>query len=149
MQKSRWLRGVVLTLIVLGAGYLAFTGIPYSINRNYQGTIYLGNRIVNRVPVSLIGKVYRGIFKSNEFIGTVHIGGAEYFIQTPREFRLSTHGNGQAAYPYIGMDSAVVDNHTEIMASIGLSANFNTIAVSTNAMSKKYGKQAELFASTK
>ena len=136
-------------IITLATGYTAFTSIPYTITKRYQGAIYLGNHVVKKVPVSLIGKVYRGVFRSNEFIGTVHIGGAHYVIQTPRQARTFSHENVKVPYPYLGMDSAVIDNRTEITASIGLSAHFDTIAASTSAISKEYGKRAELFASTK
>lgn len=143
MNKNHfWPSGLMIVVIVMLA-YIMFTSIPYSVSKSYDESIYNGGQAVQTVPVQVSGKVYRGIFKTNEFIGTVEIDGKTYSIDTPRNRRSFEWNNNP--YPYIGIVTATdSQNYTVTTATISMSGDFNSIVASTDEISRKYGKRAEL-----
>ncbi|WAH37253.1 hypothetical protein [Alicyclobacillus dauci] len=143
MNKKRiWQGGLVIGVVVLLA-YVMFTSIPYSVSKSYDESIYNGGQAVQTVPVKVSGKVYRGVFKTNEFVGKVEIDGKTYSIDTFRDKR--AFSGKKSPYPYVGVVTATdSQNYTVTTATISMSGDFNSVVASTDAISKKYGKAAEL-----
>jgi len=132
----------VIGVVVLLA-YTMFTSIPYSVSKSYKESIYNGGQVVKTVPVKVNGKVYRGVFKTNEFIGGVEIDGNTYTIDTFRNRR--SFGGVKNPYPYVGLVAGTdSQNYTVTTATIEMSEEFTSVVASTDEISKKYGKAAEL-----
>jgi hypothetical protein len=141
-KKRFWQGGLVIVVVVLLA-YTLFISIPYSVSKSYKESIYNGGQVVKTVPVKVTGTVYRGVFKTNEFIGKVEIDGKLYSIDTFRNRR--SFGGVRNAFPYVGVVTGTDNqNSTVTTATIEMSAHFNSVVASTNEISKKYGKAAEL-----
>lgn len=132
-----------MIVVVVFLAYTLFTSIPYQVSKSYEESIYISkDQAVKTVPVKVDGKAYRGIFKTNEFIGKVNIDGKSYSISTFRSRR--SFGGVKNPYPYVGVVTTNSKNHTVTTATIGMSVNFNSIVASTDEISKEYGKGAEL-----
>lgn len=143
MNKRRFWQGGLVMVVVALLAYTMFISIPYSISKSYKESIYNDGQVIKTVPVKVNGKVYRGVFKTNEFIGEVEIDGKTYAIDTYRTQR--SFWGVKAPYPYLGVVTGTdSQNYTVTTAAIEMSPDFNSVVASTDEISKKYGKTAEL-----
>lgn len=145
LENRQYWKGCLLVLIAVFAVYVAYICIPYSVNKHYEGAIYQQSKVTKRVPVMLSGKVYRGVFQTNKFIGTVQIDGITYSIETfrsTRSFAILRQSYHQP-YPYVGEVTATNGQNLTTTAAIGMSGDFNSVLATTDEISRKYGKQAE------
>lgn len=140
MNKKHVWQGSFVIVVVVFLAYTAFTGIPYSVSKSYDESIYNATgQVVKSAPVTVSGKVYRGIFKTNEFIGKVNIDGETYAISTFRNRRF--FGGEKNPYPYMW---AELNNEAITTATIEMAGDFNSIVASTDRITKEFGKGAEL-----
>ena len=145
MRKPRFWQWGLLGLVVLFLAYSTITIVPYSVDKHYNGAIYVQNQVVKRIKVTINGKIYIGLLRSNEFIGSVKIDEVSYPFHTFRQWRLfGVH----FPYPYVGVSTAVRGNHAVLRATIEMSGNLDSLVASTDSITKQYGKQAKLKASS-
>lgn len=144
MSKKRFWQGGLVIVVVALLAYTIFTSTPYSVSKFYEESIYnISGQVVKTVPVKVMGKVYRGIFKTNQFVGKVEIGVKTYPIYTFRSLR--SLGGMKRSYPYVGVVTTTdSQNYSVTTASIEMSPDFNSVVASTDEISKEYGKGAEL-----
>lgn len=127
-----------IALLVLVIAYITFISIPYSVTRHYEGALYQQGKLVKKkVPVTVTGHVYRGVFQTNEFIGTVSVGGTRYSITTSRQSRLSSlmaqfQNAPPPHYTYTGIATKIVGQSVITTAMCEMSPHFNAVLVLTN-----------------
>jgi len=145
LRRPRFWQWCLPGLVVLFLAYNTLTNVAYSVDKHYNGAIYVQNQVVKRVQVTVIGKIYIGLFRSNEFIGSVQIDEVSYPFHTFRQWRLfGVH----FPYPYVGVSTDVRGNHAVLRATIEMSGNLDSLVASTDSITKQYGKQAKLKASS-
>lgn len=140
------------SLLILLVAYMVYISVPYAVSKHYEGTVYnTRNKALSHLPVTIQGKVYRGVFQTNEFMGTVKIGRNTYSVHTQRQSRMSIlmqtliYHNPLpfAGYPYMGIVMRIDRQQSAVTSAfIQMSGHFNTMTASTHAISKTYGAQA-------
>lgn len=87
-----------------------------------------------------------GLFRTNEFTGSLQFDAVSYPFHTFRQGRLS---GVHFPFPYVGVSIAVRGNHDVISATIEMSENLDSIVASTDSITKQYGQHAILKASSR
>ncbi len=152
MQFRRWRIRSLWALLVLVVAYMVWISVPYSVHRHYEGKIYGSTTpVAVQIPVTINGHLYRGVFQTNEFIGTVKIGRNTYSFSTPRQGRIPMMIQQLphpippllSAYPYQGIVMRIDRQQYAVSSALlQMSGHFNTITAFTRAISKTYGTQA-------
>lgn len=151
-MKTRWKTRVLWTLLAVVVAYMVYISVPYAIHKHYVGRVYGSTSpVASPIPVTINGQVYRGVFQTNEFIGTVKIGPNAYTFNTPRQARIPMiiqhliHPVPPrlSGYPYQGIVMRIDrQQYAVTSALIQMSGHFNTIKAFTRAISNTYGAQA-------